>query len=519
MPDGECASIIIGDKDRIHRRWFEAQSYPSNIKQNDTTLVRADNIHQIVELSKTALEQSKECEAPAIMTNRLQEQINRIETRLGESEHKEWLGQEYYLMPREVATELFVTDINKLANTVHHIGSSFFESLGESGGCKLGEGEGTRLLNQGVLSYCEGIPNRRGTVRDSGIEVEHHLGQHSAVVKFNEDEDGYDTNVYYAESGERNWEDRQSGVVDKLEEEYGLECKVAGTGASCRGKIRDVNKVREMACFMGRVSDIDLLRSDCVSDAVDIAFDEAKEVNEELGEKAYTSDQGVRPHGDWEVTLDCYNGEDREYDEERRLSRREELQQSLDWAILNADTRRKAARGAPCSLPAYKYIEKAIQHTDAAENCCLRFGSWGLEGEKEECDGRVKEERESNVEAASALTRRCPAEPVILVAEGQYRDPRDFNYQTSSIEKTCTLAEDEACMKALRTAQSHYERLEKPLTLETLLEKKVERDVEKCLSLYNKSTIIYSALNQGLDATAPLEELCGKLLETRALMV
>ena len=464
MPDSKCSAKIIDLKDRIHEYWFDSQT--RQVRTPEISYVEKESLDHLLNKGKEALTQAKECGADPSLIGQLDRLIARVGMKLAGTKEIRREGEIYYALPKEVAQNLFVSDINKLANTVHKIGRSLFEVAGKYGGCKLGPDEDTSELNAGVLSYCEGAPGENAMIMKGGTRVEHHLGCHSAKVDIQEAERGYDLKLDYTESGYENYRERLSKAIDVLQDKYNLECTGNRLHAECQGKIRDLGRIRELATFLGRLVDIDLLKEECVESAVGNAYETAREVNEELRERAYTSYEGVRDIESWKSYLDCYPEEERrerEEEEEERPSRGRILLRQLQSTTNDIRYFQGNARMSKCTPHAYSNLFYAIKNEQNIDNICMELSRIGEHWREKSCEMRLNEVKEVNTRLANELVARCPPEPIILSAEAT---PGELQWTTNNIQAVCERIENEECLTAIKQALLREEKGWRPTTLE-----------------------------------------------------
>lgn len=320
MPvDVECPSTIISIKDEIHQDWFQLQN--DKIKLNGEAGIKKPLMNKILQASKLALKIIQECnkEDQSYSVERniesIQGDISHIESTLALAATKRIKGSVYYTLPSDTITDLLIEErhsINSLANNIHLAGTKMIETREYHGGCKvLGD---QNQVNEASLAYCEGVPEstRRGLLRDHGTKVEHKLGLHSNIVATREIERGYALDIDYHDSTPK-WSsatERMLAVKSVLEEDYGFTCERARETEmlvlKCKGEVQNADQVRELALFMGRLSNIDMLSKEdhyCIPFAVDHALREAKGINRDKGRKAYTTPDRDRSTWDWQVEV------------------------------------------------------------------------------------------------------------------------------------------------------------------------------------------------------------------------
>ena len=470
MAEAECAGEIIELKDSIHRKWFNLQSYPNNIKLRDKTLLSEWWADQLIVDAATALTKGKECGADPVLTDELNSLLDRISVKFENAPVIKFAGDEYYSLPPELATNIIITDINRLANVVHHIGYSFIEDTEIYGGCRVAPGENVHEINRGALTYCEGVApgfdgSRIGYLRTGGTKVEHKLGAHKNVIQFTEQEDGYKIDLEYIESGYQNWSERQDGVVSHLEERFGFECEVPGDTARCNAKVRALNDIREMAYFISSIRDVDMLVSDCIDDAIQWAQNEAKETVEQLGHKAHERLPYPNESGQWNAEI-CGEPEPEPRREEEYEPTRDDVIESeesdFSYYVNKMEASRILARQASCTLAAYRYAKNALfyerTHLEPICEKIKELGGWG-------CGDRLDFQKRMNKRMCQEIVAGCPPDVIITAITAKSVPIWDKKLELGIVSEVCSRADDEACQKAIDAAIKEVEKGRYQLTL------------------------------------------------------
>jgi hypothetical protein len=459
MPHVECAGPLIETKDKLHRRWFELQSFPQNVESEGTTLLDRRLLDIIVEESQKAVDYAKGCEADPEHIAMASGLITRLKDKIDFSDKTRYAGRVYYRMLPTMATSILISDINKLINSIHEMGRAFVDIEGRFGGCALERQDDTRELNRATLAYCEGVASS-GTLRKSGTVVEHKLGAHHNVLEVDEQEDGYNAQIEYTESGASNWDSRQQGVMNHLKEKWGIECEAQGLSAKCRGKVKTPLEFTEIAYFLSSIRDVDLLNYNCVLEAIEWAESEASNTVEELKGKSYTRKPYPNDSDDWRTTI-C------PYDEEReRRRRREDRLQELDsnasyWTSKGTSAVDKLA-GEPCKIDVYGLANEAITARENLKSVCREIREVG--GSSLDCDYDKNILEERSKEAFKTLLERCPTAPIIKVLESKYTG-YELAYNMHELENVCEDIGDEDCLREVNEAIARDKAGVKPLTL------------------------------------------------------
>ncbi len=528
----DCSQKLIALKDTIHRRWYNAQAYPAKQKQLDDTIVLKPALDAVLEKAYEALNQAKDCQASEAQLAELARYVGTVEGKIKQAELTENLGQQYYKMPNEVAQELFITDINRLANAVHLIGSSFFIVAGEYGGCALSEdNKDTRELNNGVLSYCEGVSKPYGGINswlmERGTRVEHKLGAHKATLDFAENEDGYGIAINYDESGDQNWETRQAEARGILEGEYGATCEIDGTNMKCKTDIKDPAKIRELAGFLSRLQDLDLLEVDCIGRGAVTALETAKKENERLNAGLYKSRKGVYDVGSWADILGCRSASQARREEESRRWEEEGYDSREAWE--QARQRRAVWDAIEYSEAhankSFDIIRRLLDDNENPDRCRLAYDrllmamGYGEEIEDKcdrvddevSCERIAKNIADKAKKLAPEVIAECPPVPQILHEEQQ-----GSPYHVMTVKRACELAENDECVTVANQTLKRLLRGDQPTTLDDLVKQKANF----CVANYPKSFIAANAKMYGVEVQSPwanqeqkLQELCQGLVE------
>ena len=441
----ECAAPIIETKDRLHRRWFNLQSPQSNLRVEGMAYLNKPLLDQIIQEANNAIDYAEQCQGDQRQIANVRGILDRLKDKLQEASKTRYLGQNYYVLFPDEATTILISDINKLINGVHKLGSSFVEISGTYAGCMIEEGGETRELNRAALAYCEGV-GTKATLRKNGTSVEHPLGAHSNVAEFEEQEDGYEAKLHYTESGAYNWRARQKGVVGYLNS-IGLDCQTADLSAECKGKVKDPRKITELAYFLSSIRDVDLLPSDCLDAAIDWAKEEAKNTVTELDGEAYKRKPYPNSEGEWNETV-CYTDGDKSREDARR--RRIELyNQDVDYWKGDAEFRRKKIAKSPCIRDTYDLASKLLAIENYISHLCEDIASLG--GDTAKCEFAKDYTEGEDAKSFAELVRRCPPESIIRKAEASHTG-WELERELWPIREVCATLDNAECLKELDSA-------------------------------------------------------------------
>ncbi len=454
-----CSKDVISLKDKIHDQWFLAQSGPNKFTQldqdlNKKSLIKKNTFDPILELANIALERARECQADPQMLGRLESYIARINLKLAASEVVKQFGDQFYRMEPDTATDLMIVDVNKLANAVHVIGRSLLPATGTYCGCKMPPEEDSKLINSGVLNYCEGVASQKGYMRESGTQVEHRMGAHSAVITLEEAPGGFDTKLTYTESGDSNWRVRRDKLIELLKKEYGFTCESEELSTKCEGMLENGNGIRALALLISRTKDIDLIDKDCIANAIEKAISEAKQINEDFGQDAYKRWEGIRDSYGWKDLLGCKlaSGEERreEREEEEPESRREKLNRRVgeyleylaDWQnkLLNEDVDYYSFTGTHWIL----YDEKQL------EEICQSLANSGY-SEAGSCKENLELTKAKDRGTIKSLIHSCGGDFEKILADaikaGYLSTEDDVGYYAGQMAEACHHIGDSECEK------------------------------------------------------------------------
>ena len=445
-----CSSALIRDKDHLHRAWFNLQSYPVKQRLEDIAYIDKAAMDQFMDDAEASIANAKVCSkaehAPEVSS--LFRTYDKIKGKIQTAEQKTRFGNEVYAMDADIASDMLIVDINKLVNIIHNLGSSFISYEGRYGGCKVSAKDDLRTVNDGALAYCEGVAFTAGRFMNSGSKVEHKMGAHSNVIKFEEDEDGYGIELDYSESGADNWDERQNEVNYKLKNTFNLDCRSAGVSTECEGKIRDPNRIRQMAYFLSSVTDVDLLPSDCIPRAADHALEQAVKVVAEEGQEAYRTAPYPSGKDGWAESI-CpeADAESREQRERRQINR---LEYNADYHKNEIDSSLAQSKDIGCSRLAYVYMRNAIKELGYLESNCadLKDLSWGAGSD---CNSRAIDKDEVIDEEINKLIERCPPKPVIDVMEADLTG-NELEAALGVITETCIKVDDTDCLQGILDA-------------------------------------------------------------------
>jgi len=437
----KCGIEIIGAKDEIHHYWFDIQVGKRVDLAADDAYIPKEPTDKLVAEAVNAIGVFQQC-APEDEMWRGQW----AEEALGKCLPSAWAkgeitlddGLSYYITDTIQADNLIITYINSLANYIHRAGYSLLEKSGEYCGCVIMEGADLSSTNKGALKYCQGTLNLeypRGHILPPGNKVEHRPGaaaNHAMVVKFEEDEEGYDTKVHYTESGDDNWRDRQTEVVGFMER-MGMKCEYPSDSLAvdCRGVLDD-DQILDFALLISQLKDIDLLPYECIP----VAFEEVYKQSALLKER-HKDDLDTIWNSKWtragenarveDCKWDVAHREAEEY-AEREVERRDESRQdSYDNCLQRLIRYRTAARYGDCEgrvvdrcawLPQFtstpyfnlaRALETADELSDRAEALERAVGDitvWEV----------VENQHEENRNAAEDIVKKCPPEQALLMA-------------------------------------------------------------------------------------------------------
>lgn len=442
-----CAGDIITIKDRIHQDWFELQSYPSKIKYGDQTLLRVNDVKKVVDDAAEAIFKASDCNVGPGYINRIRGLLDRLTEKINATTITNYLGQPYYSMPADFATNILISDINKLANAIHVAGYSLVKPGEKYGGCSLQRGQNLDAVNGGVLAYCEGVSAGTSLIQERGTKLEHQLGVHKNVIGFTEEEDGYKVNLAYTESGHSNWDRRQDGVIKQVGE-YGLECEVEGTTAKCEGDMADKDRIREMAYFFSGIHDVDLLSDKCIKLAIDWAIEKAVAVVKERSDEAYKVFPSPYYKDEWAIDI-C--GETEERYRPTRQDRIGLVHENISETIYFMEKHRAKVKNFSCTKVPYGEADLLSNYERTLDEQCRQLGNLGDNFGAKTCENDLDQEKRLNDFAARSLTRRCDPIPIIHSIEAT--SDRDWlNYDLGIIQKVCERAEDQKCLEEMASA-------------------------------------------------------------------
>ena len=466
---------LIKIKDVIHTKWFDLQQ--TKRSNPEFAFVQKKLLDEIIELGYQALSDLKQLNPGSIY-------IERIEKPLFAAQHKSYVADEtwigpriWYVMTPERGQAVITQDINKLANQIHLAGMSEIKFTGQYCGCKFAEGlEDLRAINSGVLRYCEGtlkLGYLRGTVHDPGDAVEHRPGgaeTHANTIAFEPTEyGGYDIKMEYVESGDCAWSMRQDGVVARIRALNGT-CETEDLFARCEIKDASEEDIFQIALLISQMKDIDLQPEACIDLAFDGVDAQSRRLTKIEPRKDVWNSPWTKP-GDMPDVSDCRSREEygSEYDAdesrsdrwaERREAERREERRTLRRQRLEADTlhqeqhvkdKIEESGEQGCVFRAYDLLDDANIGLADLEDYCEKLSdidhsrwSW--------CMGLHKDAAEGLAEAAKDLVERCRPEPIILGLEAASRYGR-----TDSIKRVCQIAEDDACIEAVRQMRKRWE--------------------------------------------------------------
>lgn len=445
VTEERCSSTLIEQKDRLHRVWFQLQSYPVKQKSMGRTFFYKPVMDEFITQATEAVEDAKQCAPEKRETQALTDTFEKLRAKVQLAQSIKRLGDEVYEMDSDIATDIIINDINRLINHVHNIGSSFIEYDGRHGGCKLLSSEGARSVNSGALSYCEGVAHQNGQLRKGGTEVEHRMGVHHNLITFEEDEDGYNIKMKYTESGADNWMERQDEVIDKLKSHFNVQCDAAGLSAECEGKLRNSDRLRGMAYFMSSVRDVDLLHYDCIGRAVDYAVDEAIEAVKQKGPETYQRSPYPDGLNSWNKEI-CPESE--EAQKRRRINRAVE---STEYYKSEIDGEIEKAKSMRCSRTPYVWLRNAMNDEKLLENNCDELSGLDADWQANDCRGDLINATEKIDEACIELVERCPPKPIMDVLEADLTGIM-LESTLKAFNVVCGRAEDEQCLKDLSNA-------------------------------------------------------------------
>lgn len=443
-----CGGSIIGKKDTIHRLWFELQSYPAKIRIKDDTLLNQEKAQQIISTAKEALEKAKKCDAPFYKIQQLEKLIKRFEDKVNAVSTTNYAGSNYYKMLPDLATDLLINDINRIANSVHIIGYGLIPTEEGYAGCEMSRGDSLSEVNRGALSYCEGVSRNLGRLREGGTSIEHLMGKHHNSIRFTEEEDGYGIRMEYVESGDDNWEDRQDCVTGHMKDRFGIRCEPGdGLLSKCQGILRSSQDIRELAYFMGSLSDVDLLTSSCIEAACTYAKENAKEIVVENKEESYRVMPYPSEASSWNEKVCDIPAEEQQ--ERREL---EHWESEFRFWKERAEARRKATESYKCDTMVYFEALMADESADNMESTCRRLA--GLSDYAGYCSTQSDEARELNEEAFKALVKRCRPEAIINQVEATKPDFATLINVLDPFDVVCRIAQDEECLKEISRAHA-----------------------------------------------------------------
>ena len=474
------ASDLIRIKDEIHDSWYKMQR--DKRVEHDMAIINEGYFNDIYQNGMDAISQLEEGgEGEGSEAEEIRSLLNRLAVKKAKAENVEIDGVQSLRMPREMASDLIITDINKLANAIHRIGQSRLRTEGSYAGCVIdADIEDISGVNTGALRYCEGclhLDHMRGTIIEPGNTVEHRPGSasnHANVVSFEEGDNGYDVRIEYSESGDRNWKDRQEGVRSFLEKK-GMKCETAGLSMLCMGALGD-DDISETALMFSQLKDIDLLEAECIPIAFDFTAGQTRDLMD-----YYRGNMGDMWGATWtragrsDDVVDCEaqieqeaieRQEQREAWEERR-ARREARKEEERTHLSDIANRRHNADIAPCDLWAYRELSNAISDQQFHDVYCESYRD---SYDTKSCERLFERERGANSESAASLISRCPAVPIIesheadLNADMQRYDLsieesiRTFMRACDDVATVCAEAGDEDCVKTIESIGDRVKR-------------------------------------------------------------
>lgn len=454
-----CGDTLIKHKDDLHLQWFNMQSQQRT--DEFSAYLPKKEYDTIVNTAEAALKELQRCSPLSVKIYSIQDEIQTLKAKviggwMG-TETKRFRGNDYYEFEKADAKQLVITNINKLANAIHLAGISLLKVQSSYCGCDvLGEAEELTSFNSGPLAYCQGtlkLGHKRGNIMPPGNVVEHRPGAastHAALMKFEQAEDGgYDLGVNYTESGDQEWELRQQGVRDYLENRN-LKCDdPSGLGLKCQGRVVE-DKILEIALFISQLKDIDLLPKNCVDAAFDFIRSQAEELKQRPKEKIWNSTWDRIDKS--EEVANCKEGGQEGDTEEERRRRRDDRDKTHDDRIMNyvksldvmARININDSRHDLCTAQTYNKLENAHEKQNAIYDECLRL----LVYPESNCKTYSNLLDEAITEASKDLVQRCPPEPIMLglaadLAGDALRDA------LSPFDLACHNAENQECIDAL----------------------------------------------------------------------
>jgi hypothetical protein len=457
---------IIEFKDLIHTKWFELQRSKRTNKGHAFLLKPLYD--EIINLGQEALDTLIEIDPASRFIKPVQQALHQVRLKSWVAEDIGYIGPKpYYVMTQERGKTAITQDINRLANTIHNAGMSLLKEGEQYCGCSISPKiDDLRSINTGVLKYCQGsLPMegiRKAFVHSPGNAVEHRPGtaaMHANTIRFTPTEEGYDISMEYIESGDQNWEDRQSGVIDFVEK-MGGQCEVSDIHAMCTIKNTPEKKILDLALIISQLKDIDLLSYECIP----LAFQLIEKQMQDLKKTEPVEEIWEQP---WERAKFMEEVEDcneeyrtREYEQRSRLTYEERLERDIRWLNIQMGWAIQHSQEDTCTRLPYTRL-------GANNNVRAILDSCGeLKSETDRPYGwcfDIAIQREKEVkEAAKALVDRCPPVPIILGIEGSGYQ----SYELGLIESVCKMVDSKDCLDVIKQVEAREKAGIKPGMLE-----------------------------------------------------
>jgi hypothetical protein len=529
MSASDCGVEIIRKKDSMHQDWDSLQKKPGKMSVGMEVLLDKNMVDEVVRLAEEAIEVARNCPEKQPDVTQLADKLEEVRERVRGFGKTHYYTMNFYTMTPPEATDFIIQDINQLINYAHNIGASLVEIEGNHGGCGLEVGTNLKAVNEGTLAYCEGVPSPswhghefRAQLSEGGQRVVHRMGAHRNDIWVTEGprEKGWDIKIKYQESGDTNWTYRQDAVKDVLQDQYGLKCGERGESGdanegqsdyssslaiTCKGNLRDMQKLREIAFFMSSLSDVDYLQDWCIEDVVQRAAADAVEVVKEHEIKTFT--QKPRSSSLMKNGRFCGN-ENEEREEEEEEERSDRLEGDIRWMSDNIMESAEKVPSGKCSIDQFEYVDSILSQYNSLDYKCRRHKEQ-FDWKPDACFDLDERMNEIN-EAAGRLVEGCKPEKFLPSFMAQYATNSWYlNSALHDVKKVCRHARGEAGRECEKQVQAALNQIDKG-EFQTVLGQQPAEDMDL---LKTNAAEAYNNFDTGRMPSWPMNERQQRTLE------